>query len=103
MYDVCPKVPQRTNKTNCRKNVMTIERVERFCAKCEQKRVDQINQATSWVMSKLSMRFGRRDVEAQTASELESPRSVILETIVNAVVHRDYNSKGCVQSGCDSE
>lgn len=70
---------------------------------CEQKRGDQINQATSWVMSKLSMRFGRRDVEAQTASELESPRSVILETIVNAVVHRDYNSKGCVQSGCDAE
>lgn len=58
---------------------------------------DQINQATSWVMSKLSLRYGQRNEEVQTASELEIPRSVIFETIVNAVVHRDYNSAGSVQ------
>ncbi len=58
---------------------------------------DQINQATSWVMSKLSLRFGQRNEEVQNKAEFEIPRSVIFETIVNAVVHRDYNSKGSVQ------
>ena len=58
---------------------------------------DQINQATSWVISKLSLRYGQRNTEVQTEAELEIPRSVIFETIVNAVVHRDYNSKGSVQ------
>lgn len=58
---------------------------------------DQISQATSWVMSKLSVRFGQRYVEAQNEVEFEIPRSVIFETIVNAVAHRDYNSTGSVQ------
>ena len=58
---------------------------------------DQINQATSWVISKLSLRYGQRNSTVQTTAELEIPRSVIFETIVNAVVHRDYNSKGSVQ------
>ena len=58
---------------------------------------EQINQATSWVISKLSLRYGQRNSEVQTEAELEIPRSVIFETIVNAVVHRDYNSKGSVQ------
>ena len=58
---------------------------------------DQISQATSWVMSKLSVRFGQRNVEAQNEVEFEIPRSVIFETIVNAVAHRDYNSTGGVQ------
>ena len=58
---------------------------------------DQISQATSWVMSKLSVRFGQRNVEAQNEVEFEIPRSVIFETIVNAVAHRDYNSTGSVQ------
>ena len=58
---------------------------------------DQISQATSWVMSKLSVRFGQRNVEAQNEIEFEIPRSVIFETIVNAVAHRDYNSAGSVQ------
>ncbi len=58
---------------------------------------DQINQATSWVISKLSLRYGQRNKEVQTETEFEIPRSVIYETIVNAVVHRDYNSTGSVQ------
>ena len=58
---------------------------------------EQISQATSWVMSKLSVRFGQRNVEAQNEVEFEIPRSVIFETIVNAVAHRDYNSTGSVQ------
>lgn len=58
---------------------------------------EQISQATSWVMSKLSVRYGQRDEEAQNEAEFEIPRSVIFETIVNAVAHRDYNSKGSVQ------
>ena len=58
---------------------------------------DQISQATSWVMSRLSVRFGQRNMEAQNEVEFEIPRSVIFETIVNAVAHRDYNSTGSVQ------
>lgn len=58
---------------------------------------DQISQATSWVMSKLSVRFGQRNNDAQTEAEFEIPRSVIFETIVNAVAHRNYNSNGSVQ------
>ena len=56
-----------------------------------------LTQATSWVMSKMSLRFGVRDVTPDTEAEFEIPRSVIFETIVNAVAHRDYNSKGSVQ------
>ena len=59
--------------------------------------MDQINQATSWVMSKMSLRYGQRNQTVQTEAEFEIPRSVIFETIVNAVVHRDYNSNGSVQ------
>ena len=59
--------------------------------------MDQITQATSWVMSKMSLRFGPRDVTPDTEAVFELPRSVIFETIVNAVAHRDYNSKGSVQ------
>ena len=58
---------------------------------------EQISQATSWVMSKLSVSFGQRNEEAQNEVEFEIPRSVIFETIVNAVAHRDYNSTGSVQ------
>ena len=58
---------------------------------------EQINQATSWVVSKLSLRYGQRNEDVQTTTEFEIPRSVIFETIVNAVVHRDYNSAGSVQ------
>ncbi len=59
--------------------------------------LDQITQATSWTMSKLSLRYGVRDLSPQNEAELEIPRSVIFETIVNAVAHRDYNSTGSVQ------
>ena len=58
---------------------------------------EHISQATSWVMSKLSVSFGQRNEEAQNEVEFEIPRSVIFETIVNAVAHRDYNSTGSVQ------
>ena len=59
--------------------------------------LDQITQATSWTMSKLSLRYGVRDLSPQNETEFEIPRSVIFETIVNAVAHRDYNSTGSVQ------
>ena len=36
-------------------------------------------------------------MEAQNEVEFEIPRSVIFETIVNAVAHHDYNSTGSVQ------
>lgn len=59
--------------------------------------LDQISQATSWVMSKLSLRHDARNVTPDAEAVFELPRPVIFETIVNAVVHRDYNSKGSVQ------
>ena len=59
--------------------------------------LDQISQATSWVMSKLSLRHEARNVTPDAEAVFELPRPVIFETIVNAVVHRDYNSKGSVQ------
>ena len=45
----------------------------------------------------MSVRFGQRNAEAQNEAEFEIPRSVVFETIVNAVAHRDYNSTGSVQ------
>ena len=59
--------------------------------------LDQISQATSWVMSKMSLRHEARNVTPDTEAVFELPRSVIFETIVNAVAHRDYNSTGSVQ------
>ena len=51
----------------------------------------------SFLSVTVSIRFGQRNKEVQTETEFEIPRSVIYETIVNAVVHRDYNSTGSVQ------
>ena len=70
---------------------------QKTCFSSEGGVAEQISQATSWVMSKLSVRFGQRNEEAQNKVEFEIPRSVIFETIVNSVAHRDYNSTGSVQ------
>jgi len=58
---------------------------------------EQIDAATDFVLSRLDRSIGIRE-ETNIASErLEIPKEAIREIIVNAVVHRDYDSKGSVQ------
>lgn len=59
--------------------------------------LEQINLATSWVLSKIQLYVGVRNDSVQNKIEYEIPRSVLFETIVNAVAHRDYQSMGSVQ------
>jgi predicted HTH transcriptional regulator len=48
-------------------------------------------------MSHIDARVGERTVSAQVDVEYELPVQAVTETIVNAVVHRDYLSTGSVQ------
>ena len=58
---------------------------------------EQVDQAVDFVMAKLSMSVGLRETSAQAPLAYEIPRPVVTEAIVNAVAHRDYNSRGSVQ------
>ncbi len=58
---------------------------------------DIIDQAEEFVLGKIDRRVGVRSEGTQAPVEFEVPREVISEAIVNAVVHRDYNSNGFVQ------
>jgi len=57
----------------------------------------QVDSAVDFVMSKLNRTVGRRNQGATAEVKEEVPNEVIAEIIVNAVVHRDYNSAGSVQ------
>lgn len=57
----------------------------------------QVESAVDFVMSKLNRSVGRRNQGATAEVKEEVPNEVIAEIIVNAVVHRDYNSAGSVQ------
>jgi ATP-dependent DNA helicase RecG len=54
-------------------------------------------QAVDFVLSKLSISTGTREHSNQVETKYEIPRQVIAEAIINAVAHRDYNSKGSIQ------
>ena len=56
-----------------------------------------VDQAVSFVMSHIDARVGERTASAQVDVEYELPVQAVTETIVNAVVHRDYLSTGSVQ------
>ena len=56
-----------------------------------------VDQAVSFVLSRIDSRVGERTQSAQVDIEYELPVQAITEAIVNAVVHRDYNSTGSVQ------
>lgn len=58
---------------------------------------DIIDQAEEFVLGKIDRRVGVRSEGTQAPIEFEVPREVLSEAIVNAVVHRDYNSNGFVQ------
>jgi len=59
--------------------------------------IEVIDEAVEFVLGKIDRRVGTREKSAQAPVTFEIPRPVILESIVNAVAHRDYRSNGFVQ------
>jgi len=57
----------------------------------------QVDSTVDFVMSKLSRTVGGRNKGAIAEVKEEVPNEVIAEIIVNAVVHRDYDSNGSIQ------
>ena len=56
-----------------------------------------VNQAVDFVLSKIDISVGTRDMDIQAPIKYELPPLAVTEAIVNAVVHRDYTSNGSVQ------
>lgn len=56
-----------------------------------------VNQAVDYILSRIDMSVGTRDVSAQVSVESELPIAAVTEAIVNAIAHRDYTSNGSVQ------
>ena len=57
----------------------------------------QVDSAVVFVMSKLNKTIGSRNQGATAMIKDEIPNEVVVEIIVNAVVHRDYDSTGSIQ------
>lgn len=57
----------------------------------------QVDQAVDFVLSKIRVSVGMRDVATQAPIQYEIPRAVVSEAIVNAIAHRNYSSNGSVQ------
>ena len=57
----------------------------------------QVDAAVDFILSKIDISVGLRTESAQAPIGYEIPRPIVLETIVNAIVHRDYTSKASVQ------
>lgn len=56
-----------------------------------------VDQAVDFVLSKINVSVGTRELSNQVPIEYELPRGAVTEAIVNAVAHRDYTSNGSVQ------
>ena len=56
-----------------------------------------VDQTVDFVLSKLDYTIGTRVHTTDIPGQYEIPRAIIVEAIVNAIAHRDYNSKGSVQ------
>ena len=56
-----------------------------------------VDQAVDFVLSKINLSVGTRSESAVAERTYEIPIEVILEAIVNAVVHRDYTDSSSVQ------
>lgn len=56
-----------------------------------------IDQATDYAMSKLSRRVGVRDQGPENEVTYDIPKAAVSEIIINALVHRDYESDASVQ------
>ena len=57
----------------------------------------QVDEAVNFVLSKLNRSVGGRQEGPVAEVRMEIPNEAITEIIVNAVVHRDYESTGSVQ------
>ncbi len=57
----------------------------------------QVDEAVNFVLSKLDRSVGGRQEGPIAKVEMEIPNEAVTEIIVNAVVHRDYDSAGSVQ------
>ena len=58
---------------------------------------EQIDATVDFVLSKLNRKVGRREAGPTAEVRMEIPIEAISEIIINAVVHRDYDSNGSVQ------
>jgi len=58
---------------------------------------DLVDQAVDFVLSKINLAVGTRELSVQAPVAYEMPPEVIREAIVNAVAHRDYTNNGSVQ------
>ena len=58
---------------------------------------EMIDNAVSFVMSHIDARVGERDKSAEVDINFELPVKSVIESIVNAICHRDYTSNGSVQ------
>ena len=57
----------------------------------------QVDEAVDFILSKIALSVGLRSQSNQAPLQYEIPRAVVAEAIVNAIVHRNYQSKGSVQ------
>lgn len=57
----------------------------------------QVDEAVDFVLSKLSRSVGGRQKGPVAEVRMEIPNEAITEIIVNAIIHRDYDSAGSVQ------
>jgi len=58
---------------------------------------DQVDQACDFVLGKLDRAVGTREAGPRAPVTFEIPPDAISEAIVNAIVHRDYNSNASVE------
>ena len=58
---------------------------------------EQTDAAADFVLSRLDRTIGNREEKTAASETLEIPKEVIREIIVNAVVHRNYDSDASVQ------
>ncbi len=56
-----------------------------------------VDQAADFVLGKIDLSVGTRAESVRAPIAYEIPKEVVVEAIVNAVVHRDYTSNGSVQ------
>jgi len=58
---------------------------------------DQADQARGFVLSRINRRVGTRSQTITAPAEYELPYDAVAEAIINAIVHRDYNSNASVE------
>ena len=58
---------------------------------------EQVDRATDFVLSVIRQGIGTREESSRAPAPYEIPRDVVRESVVNAIVHRDYISTAAVQ------